>query len=252
MSYLSVLGLNALAVERGGGNLWIVEYDSTKNPYLAHCSLKTASAVSAVSLAAYTATASGSTDTTDDFGATGAEDVDIFGKDGGTPDLNKAHTALSSNTFTIAAMASAHALGSVIKKYSASDYTVADWKNLGHLDKQGTELKDELAFEKFQNELGEQVASAFGARDIEFIPMLMQCSKAEEDFLFEDAPNKNYAAKYVVPVPGVGVKVYVIRLCKLIAKSAQKFSPEGGNRVIAVSLVPFKDGVNVPYQRYMG
>jgi hypothetical protein len=246
MSISATLGLDEASVHQGGGLLWAVEYDDTKEPYQPHASLAQDEAAAVTTLHCVRAPAA-DTNVPISFGATGDLNIDIFAETAAAED--KAYSALSANNFTIAALTTARKKGNVVKKKATGDYALTDWKCLGRL--QGTTLTDERESSDSFDEMGTLVATFDGDRNIQIESALMQSSKDMIDFLTKEAPSKFFALKYVVGMATKGKQIVVMRKVKLVAKFKAEYKQKT-DRLLAVTLKILTVGTNEPYVVYEG
>ena len=243
MAITATLGANAAHIYRGGGRLWIVAYDATKDPKKVHATLDAAAIATATTLSCYRAV-------TTEFGATGSLAIDVFAKDAAAEE--KAFSALATSDFTIAALTTARTVGAIVKLKGTDDYAVTDWKNLGHLAAEGTELQDSTPAEYSYNELNEMVGAFDGERTIQFITGLMQTSRDMIDFLRDEARGNYYAVKYVVPIVGGGHQIYVAEMCKLIPDLKLKFAAKAERNIALTIAILKKTDTSTPLEVYEG
>jgi len=234
-------------VHRGGGNVWIVEYDATKDPYQPHASLDTAAIATATTLSCYRAVASGDLHVLNQFGSSGTLDIDIFAQDAAAE--NKAFSALATNDFTITALTTGRSVGAVVKLLDAADYTITDWKNIGHLG--GTTLRDATPTEHTFNEKREKVAAHDGDRDIGLVTVMLQSTKFELDFLTKEARGLFYALKYVVDYGALGKQIVVAKYAKIVSNIEAPFASDRDTQ-LSVTFEVLKDGTSDEYQIYLG
>lgn len=211
MAISADLKLDTTRVQGGGGKLYIAPYNSTKNPYQPHCTVEAAIAASGTSLDCYAAA-------TADFGSSGFIDIDIFGA---SPDDNNAFSGLSSNTFTVTAVGGAHAARSIVKKYSASDYSLDEFKALGYLG--GTGLEKSGQDTDVYDEENNLIAALTGNKTTQISTVIQQVMKAELDFFFKEAESNLYCLKYVVPRGSLGSLIIVAKQVQILSNPNVRF-----------------------------
>lgn len=237
MSIVALLSKTSNRVRSGGGTLYLVEYDATKNPYLPHATLKNGEAIGATALDVYDAPDSAVPYVETQWGTSGTLDIDIFAHDAAAE--QKAYSGLAADVFTASALTTARTAGAVVKKQAATDYTLTDWKNVGHLG--GTELTDKQDSTDEYDELGALVGATSGNRLTEVKTVLKQTGKIELDFLQQEAPTKEFALKYVVPLASGGNQFVIVRRCKIVLDLATKFENQS-YRSLPITIKVLADG----------
>ncbi len=236
---VAALGLDTAKVQGGGGKIYLTEYDSTKLPYQPHCTVEAAIAAGGTSLDCFKAA-------TADFGSSGFIDVDIFGS---APDDNNAFSGITTNTFTVTALGTAHAARSIVKKYSASDYLLSAWKAAGYLG--GTGLgksgQDSDVFDEENNFL----AALSGNKTTQLDTVVQQVGKAEIDFFFTESESKRFAMKYVVPSGPLGSLIFVIKQVQILSNPNVRFEAGQVRGISATFKFIKEDGFNL-FEVYEG
>lgn len=246
MSITSDLQRVSARTTSGGAKIYIVEYDSTKEPYNDHASLDTALAASGTTLSTYGAVAAAAY-CTNPFGSSGALDIDLF--NASVREANKAFSALSSGNFTITAATNDHAVGAIVKLYDADDYALGDWKDIGHT--QGSTHDDNQENTPVYDDQSAKVHTQSGNRDIKVVTTMMQVGKPEYDFLFKEARSKYFAMKLVKEMGTLGYLVTVFRKVQLITKASIAYQANNP-ATIPVSFEVLTVDPYYPYETYMG
>lgn len=239
MSITADLKLDTTRVQGGGGKLYLAEYDSTKDPYQPHCTIEAAIAGGGTSLDCFKAT-------TTDFGASGFIDIDIFGA---APDDNNAFSGITSNTFTVTAVGTAHAARTIVKKYSASDYALTGFKAVGYLG--GTNLAKSGQDTDVFDEENTLIAALSGNKVTQIDTVIQQVGKAELDFFFDEAESKLFCMKYVVPSKTLGSLIFVAKQVQILSNPNVRFEA-GQTRQISVTMKFIKEDGYSLFKVYEG
>jgi hypothetical protein len=231
----------------GGGLLYLQPYDATKEPNIPLCTLKADVTLgSGKTLTAWYA--NGGTGARDFATPSGNLDIDIFGA---SPEANKAYTGLTANAFAGVTLASDHLAGAILRKYAANAYGAANYRCLGRLDAEGSDLDASKSIVKVKDENGELAASHGGSREATLTCNLLQTSDEEIDFLDQEVDGMEHHGIYVVNGGAKGHQFYVIRRCVIIPGVKIKFGADTPRKT-AVVLSLLKDGTNRLFKTYTG
>lgn len=247
MAFTADIKLASSRSRKGGGLLYLVDYDAAKDPYLPHASLSAAVLAAVTALPCVNAPAA-DTFVPVSFGSTGDLNIDILAKSAAAEE--KAFSALAANSFTIAALTTGRAAGCIVKLKSATDYTATEWKPLGYLG--GTTFRDNQPSEDNRDERNALIGAFAGDRVNEFQTNLKQSGKDEIDFVTREAAvaGKYYAAKYVVDCGADGQQIIVARKVQIVPQVELVYGNQ--DRVIGITAKILVDGTNLPYVIYEG
>ncbi len=239
MSITAALGLNTAKVQGGGGKIYLAEYDAAKEPYQPHCTVEAAIAGGGTSLDCYAAA-------TADFGSSGFIDIDIFGA---APDDNNAFSGITTNTFTVTAVGTAHAARSIVKKYASGDYALNAFKCVGYLG--GTNLQKSGQDSDVFDEENTLIAALSGNKVTQIDTVIQQVGKAELDFFFDEAESKLFCMKYVVPSKTLGSLIFVAKQVQILSNPSVRFEA-GQTRQISATLKFIKEDGQSLFKVYEG
>lgn len=217
---------------KGGGYLWLIDYDAAKLLLKPYATVKTQANAGSSSVEVYSAS-------TVDFGASGTL---IFNVCGGAT-FTRAFSGLVANVFTtVTPLPSTLVVGAKLAFYSASVYAEASYKNVGHLAEEGTRFLPTVETEDVHNEQGDLVQVLFGKDSFQFQTNLLQSSKEELDFIFTESRDQFYAARYVVKLKNKGHQFWLFPKVQIVPMAEPVFGNQ--KRILAMTVKVLKDSVS--------
>lgn len=223
----------ATRIFKGGGELWLVEYDISKVLLTPHATVKNDYAAEVTSIEVHKALIA-------DWGTSGTLQLNVC--DAGSV-FTELYNGLSANVFDLVnTLDQAISKGCRVRKSIANLYVESTFKHAGHLAEEGTRISDAVESEDVHNEAGDQVQTLFGKETFGVVTNLLQTSKEELEFLLSECRDKYYAARYVVPIRNQGNQFWLFPKVQIVPMTETTF----GNvkRMLPVTIKVLLDSVS--------